>query len=174
VTLKVVSGDILHKSSVGGVALDVRGSDEVSRAFARIDARVRSERPGASIRGVLVSPQRAVAAELIVGGLRSETFGPMVMLGLGGVLVELIGDVVFALAPIGIGAALELLDRLTGDRPLVGGSASPDARRSVAEVVVAVGEIICAGERVTSIEVNPLALTDAGPVALDSRVVLDG
>jgi acyl-CoA synthetase (NDP forming) len=174
VVLKVVSPDILHKSDIGGVRLNLGSADEVRDAFELILRNAAAAEPHADIRGILVAPQVPAGCELVVGGLVDPTFGPMVMVGLGGVFVEVLQDVAFALAPTSEAAALAMLRQLRGRRALEAfrGRSAVDQQR-VAQVVSRVSALMAAGDGlVESIEINPLVADDRGALALDARVVL--
>jgi acyl-CoA synthetase (NDP forming) len=171
VVLKVVAPSILHKTDVGGVRLGVGSAGAARSAFAEIVQSVGAVAPD-DVRGVLVSPQLPEGVELVIGGLYDETFGPMVMVGLGGVLVEVVEDVAFGLAPLGPGAALELLSGLKGRKLLDGFRGRPSVELAgVAEIVVRVGELIASGA-LESIEINPLVAGGARAWAVDAKVAV--
>jgi acyl-CoA synthetase (NDP forming) len=113
VALKVQSADIPHKTEAGGVALNI-GADEAASAYERVIGSAKKYKPDAAIDGVLVQPMAAKGREVIVGVKRDERFGPMVMIGLGGVLVEALGDVALAPCPLDRDAALALIGKLKG------------------------------------------------------------
>ena len=123
--LKVQSPDLPHKSDAGGVALGIEGGSAARDAYEQIVASALAHAPAADIRGVLVQPMAKPGVEMILGIVRDETYGPMVMAGLGGVLAELIGDVVFAPLPLGPNAAYALLDRVKGRALLDGARGAP-------------------------------------------------
>lgn len=174
VVLKVVSGEILHKSEVGGVRLGLATAGAVAQAFDAIVEAVSNAAPGADVRGVMVAPQVPRDCELVVGGLVDPTYGPMVMVGLGGVFVEVLEEVAFGLAPTTPEAAAGLLAQTKADRLLDGFRGSePVDRRVVADVVARVGALIAAGAGVIeSIEINPLVAHGSSVTALDARVTL--
>ena len=100
VALKIASPDILHKTDVGGVILDVRTADEVRQAFDRIMAAARAAHPAAQIDGVEVQEMVTEGVEIIIGLLDDPQFGPVIMFGLGGVFTEVLNDVSFRVLPI--------------------------------------------------------------------------
>ena len=102
VALKLVSPDILHKTDVGGVLLNVASAEQAAQGFETIVARARAAKPGADIRGVQVQPMITDGQEVIIGVTRDATFGPLVMFGLGGIFVEALADVSFRLAPLSL------------------------------------------------------------------------
>ena len=132
VALKVAAAELSHKSDLGGVALGLADAGAVRAAWERLAANVARHAPGTSLDGMLVQAMVAGEAELIVGARRDPHFGPVVLVGAGGILVEVLNDVQLALAPIGPQAALALLRRLRS-WPLLGecaGDRRSTARRS--------------------------------------------
>ena len=173
VVLKVVSPDIVHKSDVGGVEIGLTTRDAVRAAYAAIMSRVRQAMPDARVDGVLV--QRAVqgARELIAGVSRAPGFGPLVMVGLGGIFVEALRDVAFRLAPLDATDAREMLHELRGARILgaVRGAPAVD-RAKVADVLVRISVLAAELPEVAELDLNPLIVVGDGVVAVDARVVL--
>lgn len=170
--LKVVSADLAHKSDVGGVCLDVR-VDAVPETTSTLLSRVRAARPDARIDGVLVAPQRSGGLELILGVHRDPVWGPVLMIGAGGVFVEILRDVALhplAVGPPDVGA---MLDTLAVGRLLAGARGRRPADR--AGIVAAVEALVRAagdwGDSWQSIEVNPLWVDDDRVEALDALVV---
>jgi acetyltransferase len=164
---KVVHPEIVHKSDVGGVRTGLADAAAVAVATADLLALARGAR-------VLVQPQRE-GVEVVVGGWRDPQFGPVVMVGLGGILVELIDDVAFALAPVGRDAALRRLRGLRG-WPLLAGvrGARPVDVDAVAGVVVAVSDLMVGHPEVAELDLNPLLATAEGCAAVDWRVLATG
>ena len=112
VALKIVSPDITHKTEVGGVALGLRDARAVREAAEAILRRVAIERPEATIRGLLVEAMASAGKELLLGGVRDDQFGPLVMVGFGGIYVEVFADTTARLAPVSSAEALVMLDEL--------------------------------------------------------------
>lgn len=169
--LKVVSPQVVHKTEVGGVALDLRTADDVARALSTMRERVGTGCPGARIDGFLLQRMVPPGVELLLGARRDPQFGPMVIVGSGGVLVELLKDVVTLPAPVSRAEARAALRRLRV-APLLTGyrGAGPVDVDAAADAIVRFGAIACRmGERDFEIEVNPLALGPRGCVALDAR-----
>jgi len=167
VVVKVHSGDIAHKAAAGGVRLGLADAAAVRRAFDEVIAAARSHHPDAEIDGVLVSRQVVPAGELIVGAKRDPGFGPVVVAGLGGVLVEVIRDVALRLPPLDLDEALAMLGELR-TRPA-------GDLEAVAAALVAVGELaLDLGDRLVALDVNPLFVMPEGQGVLagDALVVL--
>ena len=171
--LKIASPDIPHKTEVGGVALNLKGSEAVETAFAAMLDRVCEAKPDASIDGIIVSPMRTGGVELFVGTLKDPQWGPAIAVGLGGVFVELLKDTALRLLPITENDALEMLDELKGKAVLDGfrGSAPVD-RKAVAKAIKAIGDAALAlGPDAVSLEVNPLLADGDRVEALDGLIV---
>ncbi|MBI1919779.1 MAG: acetate--CoA ligase family protein [Geobacter sp.] len=161
--VKVAGRKITGKSDVGGVRLAITDSQELGRAIAELSAISGAE-------GVLVEEQARPGVEVIVGGAIDPQFGPVVMFGLGGVLVELFRDVAFALAPLKPEEARGLIARTKGSRLLMGYRGKPAVdMEALASVVVTVSELIGSG-LLEEIDLNPLVLYPDGALALDAKM----
>ncbi len=173
VALKVASPDIPHKSDVGGVMLDLRDAAAAALAFEEMLARVREARPDAAIEGALVQRMLPAGQDVIAGALTDEQFGPIVMFGSGGVEVEALRDVAFALAPLSRPEADLLLEATWAGRRLRGYRNMPPAdRAAVVEAVMRLAALAAEFPELVEVEINPLrALPDAqGAIALDARI----
>ncbi|WP_037606166.1 acetate--CoA ligase family protein [Streptacidiphilus rugosus] len=159
---------LLHKSDAGGVALGLLDRDALLAAHAAMDERLHA--PAYSVEEMA---ELRDGVELIVGARWDPRFGPVLLVGLGGVLTEVLRDVVFALAPVTPDAARALLDRLRGAPLLHGvrGRSGVDLD-AAARAIATVSELAAAHPEIGEIEVNPLLLTPTGALALDARVVL--
>ncbi|MNX34810.1 succinyl-CoA synthetase subunit alpha [compost metagenome] len=175
VVLKVVSPDILHKSDVGGVKLNLSGEDAVRHGHAAILDSVRTHCPNARIDGVLVAPMAPKGVECIVGVHGDPVFGPVVMFGLGGVFVEVLKDVSFRLAPFDHAQALSMIREIKGYALLQGARGAPPCDiNALADALVALSRFADARrEDFSSVEINPLlALPDGqGVLALDAVLI---
>jgi succinyl-CoA synthetase beta subunit len=172
--VKVVSPGLLHKTDLGGVELGVRGEAEVVRACERIASRVREASPAATVSGFLVEEMAPVAIEIVASVTRDPRLGRVMMVGLGGVWVEVLRDVAFRLVPADRMDVDEMLDELRG-AALLGaargrGPVDRDALVTTLLSLSALGERLDAD--VEEIEINPLALSSSGAVALDAVVSL--
>lgn len=176
VALKIVSPDIVHKSDVGGVALDLATEKAIREAAERMLARVRAERPEARITGLAVQPmaQRAKARELIVGFATDPCFGPVVVFGRGGIAAELIDDSHAALPPLDLGLASRLIARTRVSRVLAAYRDVPAARLdAVAATLVAVGQMAVDLPEIRELDLNPLLADENGVMAVDARIMLE-
>ena len=168
VAVKVDAVEVAHKSDVGGVVLGVRdrvGLDTAMTAVLRA-----SPHP----RGVLIQPMVGPGVELIVGARRDEQFGPLVLVGIGGLLAEALDDVAVRLAPVDVDTALEMLGELRGAAVLDGvRGTAPIDRRPIAELVVALGRAMLEHPEWLAVDLNPVvARPDAGPVAVDALAIV--
>ncbi len=173
VALKIESPDIAHKTEAQAVKLGCRGDAEVRAAFDMIMANARRAAPAARLQGVLVQPMVGGGVEIMVGGRVDAQFGPVVLVGLGGIFVELLRDVVVALAPVDHAQALQLIGRIRGQALLQGfrgaKAVDPDA---LARVVCRVSELIADHrELIDEIDVNPLICVGHEIVAVDALIV---
>jgi len=168
VVLRVISRQIIHKSEVHGVALDLRDADAVRAAFDAMRRRVSQVAPEAEIDGLLVRPMIPSGYEVILGAKRDPSFGPTVMFGLGGIYVELFRDVTFGLAPLDRHTAARMVRQVKACRLLEGarGGVCSDIE-GIQECLVRVGQLIADFDRILELDVNPLI---AGPVSVGNTV----
>jgi len=177
VALKVESPDILHKSEAGALRLGVVGAAEARRAFDEVVGAARRHAPQARIDGVLVQEMVQGGTEMVVGLHQDPQFGPVVMVGLGGVFVEVLEDVAFGLAPLTRDDAFEMVRALRGARILDGVRGRPRADHdALLDVLVAVSRLGAdAGGAIRELDINPLIVLEPrrGAFAVDTLVVLD-
>ncbi|MBN2023189.1 MAG: acetate--CoA ligase family protein [Pirellulales bacterium] len=168
VVLRVVSPEIVHKSEVKGMALDLRSADAVREAYARILRHVGQIAPEARIVGLLVRGMIPQGYEIILGAKRDPSFGPTVMFGLGGIYVELFKDVTFGLAPLDEHTAARMVQQVTAYHLLEGarGGACADLE-GISQSLVRVGQLISDFDRIVELDVNPMI---AGPAAVGNMV----
>ena len=174
VVLKVSSPEILHKSDVGGVAVNVKNREDTKRHYHAIMSNISRNMPDANLNGILVEKQFPRATEVIVGGIRDEQFGPTVMFGLGGIFVEIFADVSFRIAPVTEAEALKMIQDVKGYRILSGyrGGKVMDVQQLI-KSIVAISELISHIDRIKEIELNPLFVYEKGAVAVDARIILE-
>ena len=173
VALKVLSADVAHKSDVGGVALDIENRETLRAEFAALLARVEERVPGARVEGVLVQRMLSGGREVILGGKRDPSFGPVVMFGLGGVYVEVFEDVTLRLAPLTRQDAEEMIAEARGSRLLRGvRGQTPVDVSAVVEALLGLSRLLVECPEVAEIDVNPLLVFERGVMAVDARVVV--
>ena len=178
VAMKILSPDILHKSDIGGVLLGIPDPEAAMRAFRQLHKAAQAGAPDARIDGVLVAPMADDGIEMIVGCAQDEAFGPVVMIGLGGIFVEALASTALRLAPIDHAAAHSMINELQGAAVLRGLRGKPPADvAALANVLVVLSRFAAANEAwLASIDINPLVVRAAGRgvVALDAVVVTRG
>jgi acetyltransferase len=174
VALKIVSPDIAHKTDVGGVMLGLATPEAAATAAGELLRRVRAVRPDAAIRGILVQRAAPPGPELLLGVVRDPQFGALVVVGFGGIYVEVLRDTSMRLAPVGVEDARAMLDELRMAPVLRGvrGQAPVD-RAALAETVMRFARLASDWPDLTEIEVNPLIATPAGVTAVDARARLE-
>ncbi|MGE4238990.1 acetate--CoA ligase family protein [Ramlibacter sp.] len=164
VVLKVLSRDLVHKSDVGGVELDIRNADQLRTAFRRMHDNVSTKAPGARIDGVLVAPMISGGLEFSLGVQNDPVFGPTVMVGLGGIFIEVLEDVAFRHAPVSRDEARGMLRELRGAKMLDGVRGKPAADvDALVDAIVKLSALAASGaDRIASIDINPLIVLPAG------------
>lgn len=173
VALKIVSKDILHKSEVDGVVLGISGRAAVRDAAAALLSAVASRRPDADLTGVLVAPMARKGVEIILGKIIDRQFGPVIMLGLGGIFVEALNDVVFRSLPISHADAEEMIDSIRAQHVLNGlRGAPPVDRAGLAALIVKVAELAIAHPEIAEIDLNPVIVVRDDYAIVDACMVL--
>jgi len=164
VALKVQSPDVTHKTEAGGIALGIVGETAVREAYERVLGSAKRAYPEAAIRGVLVQAMAPPGREIILGITRDAGFGPMLMVGLGGIHVEVLRDIAFAPAPIEAEQALALLDQLKGAALLGAVRGAPPAdRAALAELIATVSRFAADhAELIEEIDLNPVIVHPEG------------
>lgn len=172
VVLKVESGDILHKTDAGGVVTGLTNSAEVAQAYSSIMASSSSFNASANIIGVQVQQMVAKAHEVIVGGTTDPSFGKLVAFGLGGVLVEVLQDITFRLAPASEQQALDMLDEIAGAEILKGvrGAAGID-RQALAALIENLSNLLHDFPEISEMDLNPVMASSDGATAVDVRIL---
>ena len=178
VALKIQSADIPHKTEAGGVALDVTGADAVRAAYERVLASARRHAPKAHIDGVLVQPMARPGREVILGIHRDSRWGPLLMVGLGGVLVEAMDDTALAPVPLDHDAALALIGRLKGARLFGAFRGAPAADvEALAALMVKLSQLAADhADAIAGIDLNPVIVHAAGDgvTVVDALIIKTG
>jgi len=168
VAVKIESPDLPHKTEAGGVRLGLTGPQQVAAAAAEVLAAARRHAPAAAIEGVLVQKMAAPGAELVLGVRRDPAFGPVVMVGLGGIFIEVMKDVVFAAAPVTEQDAVAMLQRLRGRAVLDGVRGQPAVdRAALARAISALSRFALAHPEVVELDLNPVFAGPGGTEAVD-------
>ncbi len=176
VVAKIVSPDILHKTDAGGVEVGLDSAEAVAAAYQRITANALAHTPGARIDGVQIQQQvgGGPEVEVLVGATTDPTFGKIVVFGLGGVLVEVLRDVTFRMAPVSRGEALTQIDDIRAAEVLRGVRGRPGVdRERLADVVSRLSDLVTDFPEIAEADLNPVFAGPASAVAADLRFVLD-
>jgi len=175
VVLKIVSPDVLHKTDVGGVLLNVLDADGVREGFKRILDTVRGHVPNARVIGVLVEEMAPKGvAEVIVGAIKDPQFGQTLMFGLGGVFVEILKDVTFRIAPIDEREAHEMIKEIKAYPILEGYRGQPPADvDTIAKILVNASRLVIDHPEVKEMDLNPIIVYERGAKTVDARIILE-
>ena len=174
VVLKIVSPTILHKTEAGGVLVGVSSKEEAERGFTTIMNNAKKYDPKANLLGVQVQQMLSGGQEVIIGAVTDPSFGKLVAFGLGGVLVEVMKDITFRLAPATREDALSMLDGIAAAEVLKGvrGAAAVD-RNSLAALIQNVSQLVSDFPEISEMDLNPVFATKSGATAADVRIVVD-
>ena len=176
VALKIQSPDILHKTEVGGVVLNLADASAVRAAHESVLASVNKHKPDANIEGMLVQKMAPKGHELVIGMVNDPTFGPIMMAGFGGVTVELYGDVAHRPAPLGVASAKEMIRSLKSAKLLDGfRGAKPVDITPAAELIATLSQVAAANrDTIQEMEFNPVILhaDGSGITVADALIVL--
>lgn len=174
VVLKVSSPDIIHKTDVGGVVLDIGNTEELREEYKKMLKNVKKKKPRAKIDGVIVQEMVPKdSREMIVGAKKDPQFGPVVMFGLGGVWVEALKDVSFRLAPLDRNDAKEMIKEIRGYRILEGFRGQKPVNFKLLEnVLMNVSKLIWKNKRIQELDINPLFINEKKAIAVDARIVV--
>ncbi len=174
VVLKIVSPDITHKTDAGGVLIGVSSADDVTAGFERIVANAQKYRADARIEGVQVQQQFDGGQEVIVGAVTDPTFGKVVAFGLGGVLVEVLKDITFRLAPTTADEARSMLDSIRAAEILRGvRGREPVDHDALADVIRRTSDLVADFPELSEVDLNPVLATPSGATAVDVRMLVD-
>jgi acyl-CoA synthetase (NDP forming) len=174
VVMKIVSPDILHKTEAGGVVVGVKSADEAAAAYDQIIGNAKKHKADATIVGVQVQQMIKGGQEVIVGAMTDPSFGKLVAFGLGGVLVEVLKDVTFRLAPATKEDALSMLDSIQAAEMLKGvrGGDAVD-RDAVTDIIVRVSQLVSDFPEIAEMDLNPVFASKTGAIAADVRIVVN-
>jgi acetyl-CoA synthetase (ADP-forming) len=174
VVLKIVSPDVVHKSDVGGVIINVKDTDGTREAYQQIVKNVQKYNPRAKIIGVLVQEMAPSSTEVIVGAIKDPQFGPALMFGLGGVFVEVLKDVTFRIAPINADEACEMITEVKAYPLLKGYRNLPPADvNAIVKILLAVSKLVTEHEEIKELDLNPVMVYEKGAKTVDARIILE-
>ena len=174
VVLKIVSPDILHKTDVGGVKLSLNNKEDVGNAYDEIISAIKKHQPSAKIHGVSVQPMARPATEVIIGMSKDPQFGPVLMFGLGGILVEILKDISFRIVPLTMRDANEMIREIKGYPVLEGYRGQEPANIAVLEqMLLKVSEFVESKPEIKELDINPIFAYSDSALAIDARVILE-
>lgn len=173
VALKVLSSNIIHKTDAGGIALGLDKPSAVKREAKAMLSRVAVHSSIEQPASLMVQQMVQNGVEVILGGKRDPTFGPVVMFGLGGIHAEIFDDVAFRVAPLDRVDALTMIDEVRGSRLLEGfRGEAPVNREALVKALLSLSQLLLENPRISEMDINPLILTEDGAIAVDARVVV--
>jgi len=174
VAMKIVSRDIIHKSEIGGVLLNLKNDDAVKDGFDLLVARARRSNPNVRIHGALVSPMMPPGVEVVLGVTQDPQFGPVIMFGLGGIMVEVLKDVSFRVLPLGRYTAPIMLDEIRAKSLLDGFRGQPACdKEAIADLLVQLSNFVEAYHfAIAELDLNPVVVYEHGLSVIDARMFL--
>jgi acyl-CoA synthetase (NDP forming) len=173
VVLKVISPQILHKSDVGGVILNINNEKELEKAYEILTENIATREPSAKILGILLQKMMPESTEVIVGGIRDPQFGPAIMFGLGGIFTEIYDDVAFRVAPIDEVDATNIIRELKGRKLLEGIRGKPPVNiDSIVSILTNVSKLMVEHNSINQLDLNPIIVYPHAACAVDFRIII--
>lgn len=174
IVLKIVSQDIIHKSDIGGVMINLKDPQTIRNGYNQILKNARKHNPKARIAGMLVQEMAPPATEVIVGATKDPQFGPTVMFGLGGIFVEVLKDVTFRIAPITENDAYEMITEVKA-YPLLKGyrNAPPADIKAITDILLNVSKLVTDYPKIKEMDLNPIIVYEKGAKTVDARIILE-
>ena len=174
VVLKIVSPEIIHKSDVGGVIINLKDSRDVQNAYKQIMDNVQKHKPNAKIIGMLVQEMAPSSTEVIVGATKDPQFGPAIMFGLGGIFVEVLRDVTFRIAPVTEDEAREMITEVRAYPLLKGYRNTPPADiDAIVKILLNTSRLVTDHEEIKELDLNPIMVYEKGAKTVDARIILE-
>jgi len=174
VVLKIASPDVIHKSDAGGVKVGLKNATQVSQAYREIMTSIKQKHPKATIDGVSVQPMAKPGVEVIIGMNKDPQFGPVLMFGLGGIMVEILKDVSFRIVPLARRDAREMIRDIKGYPVLEGYRGQEPANIPLLEeMLLKVSDFAERNPEIKELDLNPIFAYRDGAVAVDARIVLE-
>ena len=174
VVLKISSPDVVHKSDSGGVKLGLANATQVGKAYNEIISSIKKTYPKAEIQGVSVQPMAPPGVEVIVGMSKDPQFGPVLMFGLGGILVEVLKDVSFRIVPVTERDAREMIREIKG-YPILEGyrGQKPASIPALEKLIVKVSQFVEKNPQIKELDLNPIFAYPDKAVAVDARIIME-
>ena len=174
VVLKIVSPDIIHKSDVGGVMLNLKNAREVRKAYKQIMENVKKRRIDAKVLGILVQEMAPPSTEVIVGVTKDPQFGHALMFGLGGIFVEVLKDVTFRIVPITEEEAREMISEVKAYPLLKGYRGMPPADiNAIVQILLKTSRLAIEHPEIKELDLNPIMVYEKGAKTVDARIILE-
>jgi len=172
--LKIVSKDVLHKTDVGGVVVNVRNEAELKNSFFQILKNVHEKKPRSKIDGIFVQKMLAKSPEVIVGGKWDQTFEQVILFGLGGVFVEVFNDVSFRVVPIKERDAVEMIEETKGLKILKGcRGQKPVDFKALIDILMKTSKMLEQNQEIKELDINPIFAMSNKAVAVDARIIIE-
>lgn len=172
--MKVISPDIIHKTEIGGVMLNIKNGPQVRESYQKMIDSVEKKRPEAKINGVLLYKQVPSGVEVIVGMTRDLQFGPTVMFGLGGIFTEILQDVSFGICPVTRIDIEEMINETKGIKVLKGYREQPGCDiDAIIDIIMNISNIAMNYSVIREIDLNPIMVYEKGAVAVDAKILLN-
>lgn len=174
VVFKIVSPDIIHKSDVGGVIINIKSDEEAKNAYKKIMENVKKHNPNARIVGILVQEMAPAGLEVIIGGIKDPQFGHAIMFGLGGIFVEILKDVTFRIVPITREDAEEMIREIKGYPLLKGYRGQPPVdENAIIEALMKTSKLLMDFPKIEQLDLNPIFAYEKGIKVIDARIILE-
>jgi len=174
IVLKIISPDIIHKSDVGGVIVNLKDTKDVRNGYKQILKNVKKHKADAKIVGMLVQEMAPSSTEIIVGAIKDPQFGPAIMFGLGGIFVEVLKDVTFRVAPITEDEAREMITEVRAYPLLKGYRNLPPADiEAIVQILLNASKLVMEHQEIKEIDLNPIMVYEKGAKTVDARIILE-
>jgi len=172
--MKIVSPDIIHKTDIGGITLNIMDTQQVRESYKDIICNVKENKPEARINGMLLYKQAPKGVEVIVGMIRDPQFGPTVMFGLGGIFIEILKDVAFRVCPIERTDIEEMLTEIQGIKMLQGYRGQPRCDvNAIIDIILQISRLALDHPVIKGIDLNPILVYEKGAIVVDAKVFLN-
>jgi len=172
--MKIVSPDIMHKTDIGGIMMNIINPPQVRESYKDIICNVRENKPEARINGMLLYKQAPKGVEVIVGMIRDPQFGPTVMFGLGGIFTEILKDVAFRVCPVERTDIEEMLAEIEGIKMLQGYRGRPRCDvQAIIDIIMEISRLALDYSVITEIDLNPIIVYEKGAIVVDAKVFLN-
>lgn len=172
--MKIVSPDIIHKTDIGGIEMNISNLAQIKKAYKSITYNVMKNKPEARINGMLFSKQAPKGVEVIVGMIRDPQFGPTIMFGLGGIFIEILEDVTFRVCPVERTDIEEMLTEIQGIKMLQGYRGQPRCGvNSIIDIILQISRMALDYPAIKEIDLNPIIVYEKDALVVDAKVLLN-